>query len=176
MHSAIVKTYWEVSASLVSWMIPANDTNFSLFAQVTYSTNIQWVYLRLTALRTKDSDTLCILTKAQWAWLSQHSHCNAILDSIPSEQAMLWSVMLKGWKLQRLFGRGLNAKHDCWVGVNPSPVPATVCASVLWFWETRVAFFIQPAFILCPIYVSVNRGLNQGGINNKMILPLEIRG
>jgi hypothetical protein len=100
--------------------------------------------------------------------------CN--LDLIPSEQAMLWPVMLKGWTLWRLFGKGLNIKHDPWVGVNPSPVLATVCASVLWFWETRVAFLIQPAFILCPSCVSVNRGFNQRGINKKMIFPLEVRG
>ena len=75
------------------------------------------------------------------------------------------------------FGKGLNIKHDRWVGVIPSPVPATVCALVLWFWETRVAFFIQPVFILCTSYVSVNRGLNHRGINKKkMIFPLEIRG
>jgi len=57
------------------------------------------------------------------------------------------------------------------VGVNPSPVPATVCALVF-----VVAFFIQPAFILCPGYVSVNRGLNHRGLNKKMIFPVEIRG
>jgi hypothetical protein len=34
-----------------------------------------------------------------------------------------------------------------------------------------VAFFIQPTFILCPSCVSVNRGLNQRGINKKMMFP-----